>query len=170
MGKRSCADSGTAPTTDAEKDDTLAAINSVSASTGVDRRVILATIMQESGGCVRTKETSVGVRNPGLMQDHNVPNSCFTIPAPCPASIIHGMIMDGTAGTLAYPGGGDGLQQTLTQAANLGAPQCSAQQVYWASRIYNTGHYYPGTALEVGAPVTDDYVEKMANRLMGWVG
>lgn len=27
--------------------------------------------MQESGGCVRAPTTNWGVRNPGLMQDHN---------------------------------------------------------------------------------------------------
>ncbi|UKZ74851.1 hypothetical protein TrVFT333_002521 [Trichoderma virens FT-333] len=46
-------------------------IQSAAAATGVDHRFILAVIMQESGGCVRVQTTNYGVRNPGLMQDHN---------------------------------------------------------------------------------------------------
>ena len=45
-------------------------------ATGVDHRFILAVIMQESGGCVRAPTTNYGVRNPGLMQDHNGSGTC----------------------------------------------------------------------------------------------
>ncbi|POS71401.1 intracellular hyphae protein 1 [Diaporthe helianthi] len=47
------------------------AIDTVANESGVDRRVILCIIVQESGGNVRVQTTSNGVRNPGLMQSHN---------------------------------------------------------------------------------------------------
>lgn len=47
------------------------AIQQVSIASLVDHRFILATIMQESIGCVHVGTTSNGVTNPGLMQSHN---------------------------------------------------------------------------------------------------
>ncbi|TVY12604.1 hypothetical protein LARI1_G009411 [Lachnellula arida] len=164
-----------APTTSDEKTDIRASINSVSQTTGVDNRYILATILQESSGCVRAGMTlspgSVAVPNPGLMQDHNGTHTCHDKPAPCPKDTITGMLMDGTNGTLDVPGGGDGLKQTLAQAVTLGAKAGSAQAAYWSSRIYNSGSYDGKKALEdpsLGA--TADYCDKIANRLVGWVG
>ncbi|KAG8162712.1 hypothetical protein KVR01_007190 [Diaporthe batatas] len=46
-------------------------IETVAKESGVDRRVILCIIVQESGGNVRVRTTNNGVRNPGLMQSHN---------------------------------------------------------------------------------------------------
>lgn len=43
------------------------AIEAVAAASAVDHRFILATIMQESGGCVRVPTTNWGVNNPGLV-------------------------------------------------------------------------------------------------------
>lgn len=113
-GMGTCSDATQAPTTDDEKKDILASIKDVSQKTGVDSRYILATILQESSGCVRAGITlspgSVAVPNPGLMQDHNGTHTCFDKPAPCPKDTIMGMLMDGTNGTLDLPGGGDGLK------------------------------------------------------------
>ncbi|KAL8897596.1 MAG: hypothetical protein Q9207_007131, partial [Kuettlingeria erythrocarpa] len=47
------------------------AIETVSASSGVDVRAILCIIVQESGGNPRVGTTNNGVTNPGLMQSHN---------------------------------------------------------------------------------------------------
>ncbi|TVY37675.1 hypothetical protein LOCC1_G008023 [Lachnellula occidentalis] len=164
-----------APTTDNEKKDIKASIQEVAQKTGVDKRYILATILQESSGCVRAGTTlspgSVQVSNPGLMQDHNGSHNCHDKPAPCPKDTITGMLMDGTNGTLDVKGGGDGLKQTLATAEGLGAKAGSAQAAYWSSRIYNSGSYDGKKALEdptLGA--TADYCDMMANRLIGWVG
>jgi len=163
-----------APTTDDEKTDILASIKDVAQETGVDDRYILATILQESSGCVRAGTTlspGAEISNPGLMQDHNGTHTCHDKPAPCPKDTITGMLMDGTNGTLGLPGGGDGLKQTLAQAVTLGAKGGSAQAAYWSSRIYNSGSYDGKKALEdpsLGA--TADYCDKIANRLIGWVG
>ncbi|KAM0158143.1 hypothetical protein ACHAPG_004240 [Botrytis cinerea] len=147
--------------------DIKSAIISVSASSGVDPRFILAVIMQESKGCVRAPSTFGGVFNPGLMQDHNGLNSCNMNGnpiTPCPASIITGMIIDGTVGTWGVPGGGDGLQQCLAQS---GSPN-TAYGFYAAARIYNSGRHAPGS--DLGAPEwgTSCYASDVANRLLGW--
>ncbi|APA09917.1 hypothetical protein SS1G_05827 [Sclerotinia sclerotiorum 1980 UF-70] len=102
---------GTANNSPAEIADIKYAISSISGSSGIDPRFILAIIMQESG-----------------------------------ASIIAGMIRDGSTGTLGQPGGGDGLQQCLAQS---GSPY-SAQGAYVAARIYNSGSYAWGT--DLGTP------------------
>ncbi|KAF7871619.1 hypothetical protein EAF04_003726 [Stromatinia cepivora] len=143
------------------------AITSIAASSGVDSRFILAIAMQESGGCVRAPSTYGEVSNPGIMQDHNGSHSCNRGGAavnPCPAATITGMIKDGTTGTLGQPGGGDGLQQCLTQS---GSPH-TAQGVYAAARIYNSGSYVRGT--DLGTPLwgTSCYASDVANRLLGW--
>lgn len=53
---------------DAETEEMKNAITEVANSTGVDSRFILATIMQESTGCVRVITTEYSHFNPGLMQ------------------------------------------------------------------------------------------------------
>jgi hypothetical protein len=108
-------------------------IQSAAAATGVDHRFILAVIMQESNGCVRVPTTNYGVRNPGLMQDHNGAATCNEngyVPNPCPSSTIYQMISEGTAGT----NDGDGLANCLN---NAGRNDVSA--FYRAARLYNSG-------------------------------
>lgn len=90
-------------------------IQKAAGSTGVDHRFILAVIMQESGGCVRVRTTNYGVRNPGLMQDHNGYYTCNdngNVQTPCPDNTIYGMISEGTAGT----DDGDGLANCINQS------------------------------------------------------
>jgi hypothetical protein len=50
------------------------AIETVSSQSGVDQRIILCIIMQESGGNVRAANTNNGVENTGLMQAFNGSN------------------------------------------------------------------------------------------------
>lgn len=50
----------------AEVQDIYDAIQNVAADTKVDHRIILAVVMQESGGCVRAVTSENGVRNPGV--------------------------------------------------------------------------------------------------------
>ena len=92
---------------DQENSDMEAAIKKLSASSGVDPRMILAIIMQESRGCVRVWSTAYSVVNPGLMQSANGKGSCNTgtsagggtVSNPCSSSQIEQMITDGTTGT-----------------------------------------------------------------------
>ncbi|KAL9010611.1 MAG: hypothetical protein Q9180_009279 [Flavoplaca navasiana] len=129
------------------------AIETVSASSGVDVRCILVIIVQESGGNVRVGSTNNGVHNPGLMQSHN--GVSFN-PADPEGSILQ-MVRDGTEGTRH----GDGLKQLLARYGNY----------YEAFRGYNSGSVNKGDLNDpVGA--TGNYVQKAANRLMGhsWAG
>ena len=71
------------------------AIQQIATETYVDHRFILAVMMQESGGCVRAPTTNYGVRNPGLMQDHNGSGTCNDngkVSNPCPTNTIATMI------------------------------------------------------------------------------
>lgn len=139
------------------------AIQSVAATTKVDHRFILAVMMQESKGCVRVPTTANGVRNPGLMQDHDGTHTCNegTPQIPCPDDEITGMIQDGAGGTAA----GDGLAGTLNQAEGL--QRTGAQGFYTAARIYNSGSLDPSGDLGAGGS-THCYASDVANRLTGW--
>ncbi|ESZ98750.1 putative muramidase [Sclerotinia borealis F-4128] len=158
----SCNQFGQANNSPTEIADIHNAIINTAGASGVDARLILAVVMQESGGCVRVPTSFGGVINPGLMQDHNGPNSCNShgwVQNPCPAVIITGMIEDGTMGTAS----GDGLRQCIWQSG-----EGDARAAYVASRIYNTGSYMRGT--DLGAPQwgTGCYASDIANRLLGW--
>lgn len=132
------------------------AIETVSKSSGVDKRFILAVIMQESSGCVRVPTTSYGVTNPGLMQSHNGAHSCAN-KTPCPDDQILGMVKDGTMGTSS----GDGLQQLLAGAGD------GVSRYYKAARKYNSGSIAATGALQDGI-ATHCYASDIANRLVGW--
>ncbi|GFP54389.1 hypothetical protein TASIC1_0004001200 [Trichoderma asperellum] len=108
-------------------------IQMTSAATGVDHRFVLAILMQESHGCVRVNTTTGGVRNPGLMQDHNGVGSCndnHTVQKPCPSATIYQMIREGTAGTSS----GDGLANCINESGHG-----DVSDFYRGARIYNSG-------------------------------
>ncbi|KAK4988177.1 hypothetical protein LTR66_003394 [Elasticomyces elasticus] len=147
-----------------ETQDIYNSIVDIANTTQVDERFILATIMQESTGCVRVITTSYSVANPGLMQSHDGAGSCNrngVVQTPCPQSEIHQMIEDGTAGTRS----GDGLQQLLIQAQRL-----DVSRFYRAARMYNggAGSIGPNGDLQ-GTCCTKCYASDVANRLTGWV-
>lgn len=134
----------------------LDAIQEWSGPSGVDRRGILAVIMQESHGEVRVNSTTspgAGVHNTGLMQAHN--GASFN------AADAHGsirqMVKDGACG-VPGPAGGDGLQQLLARYHNF----------FVACRGYNSGdggiHM---DNLSNGGGATSSYCSDIANRLMG---
>lgn len=129
------------------------AIEKVASESGVDVRVILCIIVQESGGNVRVPTTNNGVRNPGIMQSHN---GVEFDPAHPAASILQ-MVRDGTEGTKH----GAGLKQLKAKHGNY----------YAAFRAYNSGSV---NEKDLNDPVgaTAHYVQKAANRLMGhsWTG
>ncbi|KAF5122446.1 hypothetical protein E5D57_012926 [Metarhizium anisopliae] len=108
-------------------------IQKAAGASGVDHRFILAVVMQESSGCVRVPTTNYGVRNPGLMQDHDGAASCHDggkVCNPCPSDTIYKMISEGTAGT----DDGDGLANCIN-----GAGGGDVAAFYRAARIYNSG-------------------------------
>lgn len=126
------------------------AITTLAAESGIDKRVILGTIMQESSGNVhiRTTISPDGIRNPGLMQSHNGAEFSDNDPQ---GSILQ-MVSDGTEGT-AF---GDGLKQCFAHQGNI----------YAAMREYNSGSV-DVTNLSNGLGATPSYVSDIANRLMG---
>ena len=137
-----------------------AAINQVATAQGLDNRVVLALVMQESKGCVRVPTTNNGVRNPGLLQSHNGSGTCAGV-NPCPASEITQMIKDGAAGTAS----GDGYRQCHDKTvAVVGA---TSRSVYAAARMYNSGSV-DYTNLDNGLGSTACYASDVANRLTGW--
>ncbi|KAL6797192.1 hypothetical protein GGI42DRAFT_90348 [Trichoderma sp. SZMC 28013] len=154
---------GVANNSPTETSQIQAAILSISASSGVDSRYVLATIMQESKGCVRVPTTQGFWANPGLMQDANGTHTCWLGPNnginPCPQSQIVGMVQDGTTGTAS----GSGLQQLLSSLRTTGA-----QQVYQAARLYNSGSI-PSNGDLSGPGATPSYSSDIANRLLGCV-
>lgn len=157
----SCAQFGVPNNSDAETDDIFNGVNQASNETGLDARFILAVLMQESNGCVRTPTTNWGVRNPGLMQDHNGAATCNEngVQNPCPRDTIVQMIRDGAAGTPS----GDGLTQCV---AKTGASDVS--KYYKAARMYNSGSIDSSGNLGLGGS-THCYASDIANRLTGWV-
>ncbi|KAF2154010.1 hypothetical protein K461DRAFT_267087 [Myriangium duriaei CBS 260.36] len=144
------------------------AIQSVSSSSGVDARFILAIVLQESNGCVRVPTTDWtgegGHANPGLMQTNQGTGSCNrngNVQDPCPDSEIKQMITDGTTGTAS----GDGLEQCMmeTNASDV-------SKYYKAARIYNGGlTSWTGHKADLGTGCcTLCYSSDIANRLTGW--
>ncbi|WPH04789.1 Hypothetical protein R9X50_00768500 [Acrodontium crateriforme] len=141
------------------------AIQTQASSTGLDARFILAIMMQESKGCVRVPTTNNGVRNPGLMQDHDGSGTCNdngNVQNPCPDYEIAQMIADGAAGTSQ----GDGLQQTQSQAQSATGDNGS-RAYYAAARLYNSGSA-DYSNLDNGLGSTPCYASDVANRLTGW--
>lgn len=139
-------------------------IQQIATETLVDHRFILAVIMQESGGCVRVPTSNYGVRNPGLMQDHDGDGTCNSditnqVQNPCPTDTIMQMIREGSAGTSS----GDGLAQCINQSGSSGATA-----FYKAARIYNSGSIDSSGDLCKGI-ATHCYASDIANRLTGWV-
>jgi hypothetical protein len=155
-----------------ETADIQSGISSAASAYGVDSRYILATIMQESHGCVRVGTTAGGNANPGIMQDHAGTHNCVGVAAgQCSADEINGMINDGTGGTLAEgSAGGSGLEQELAKAPSLGGTSAS-QDVYIAARLYNSGDFSYSTGGDLSNPPdgTASYSSDIANRLIGYV-
>lgn len=129
------------------------AIDTVSAESGVDARVILCIIMQESGGNVRVGNTFNGVVNTGIMQAFN---GVSFDPNNVQGSILQ-MVRDGVEGTASGPG--------LVQAYSM------YRNWYEAARKYNSGSV-DVSQLNNAMGATANYVVDFANRLMGhvWVG
>ncbi|KAF2095560.1 pectin lyase-like protein [Rhizodiscina lignyota] len=128
------------------------AIQQVAQNSLVDHRYILATIMQESIGCVwvGTSFDQDGGANPGLMQSAG---GVSYDPSNSQSSITQ-MVVDGTQGTSQ----GDGLVQAINIYGNI----------YEAARYYNSGEV-DESDLNNGEGATNTYVTDVANRMTGWV-
>ncbi|KAF2773748.1 hypothetical protein EJ03DRAFT_286022, partial [Teratosphaeria nubilosa] len=154
----SCTQFDTESNSEAENASLKSAIQSISNSTCVDQRLILAIVMQESQGCVRVWTTKYSVENPGLMQSHAGTGSCNT---GISTVSIQQMIHDGVAGTSS----GDGLQQLHTSS---GGSSAGAQAYYKAARKYNSGSIASdGNLSSPDSVATVCYVADVTNRLMG---
>lgn len=123
-------------------------ITTVAQESGIDARVILCLIMQESGGNVRVGNTFNGVNNTGIMQSFNG----VSFDPGNPAGSILQMVRDGTEGTASGPG----LKQALERYGNY----------YVALRVYNSGSVDLGQ-LNNPLGATANYVVNIANRLIG---
>jgi LysM repeat protein len=128
-------------------------ITTVAAESGIDARVILCIIMQESGGNVRVGNTFNGVNNTGIMQAFDG----VGFNAADPAGSILQMVRDGAEGTSRGPG----LKQAYAEFGNW----------YEAARKYNSGSV-DRAQLNNALGATGKYVVDFANRLMGhtWAG
>lgn len=135
----------------------IEAVGTVAAELGIDRRCILAVIMQESHGKVRVNSTTspgAGVNNTGIMQAHN--GASFNEADP-QGSILR-MVRDG-AGGVPGPTGGDGYKQLLDRYGN---------DFYVAARGYNSGDLGINQQdLSSGGGATNAYCSDIANRLCG---
>ncbi|KAF2207573.1 hypothetical protein CERZMDRAFT_18610, partial [Cercospora zeae-maydis SCOH1-5] len=153
------------PNSAEETRDLRASILSISTSTSVDPRFILATIMQESSGNVRVGTTAMANSNPGLMQSYGplCSGTCKSVPVSerCPTSMIEQMIRDGTASNAA----GMGLQDLIRKA---GVEDVS--KYYKATRMYNSGPLSipaDGDLSAESGAATKSYASDVANRLRG---
>ena len=149
-----CGDLGISPEDSGEQiGEIWNAIQQVAINSLVDHRYILATIMQESIGCVYVGTTTDqdGGPNPGLMQSAG---GASYNPSNSQGSITQ-MVVDGTQGT---GSGSDCLVVGINQFGN----------VYEAARYYNSGEV-DSNNLNNGEGATNSYVNDIANRLTGWV-
>ncbi|MCJ1445863.1 MAG: PH domain leucine-rich repeat-containing protein phosphatase 2 [Stictis urceolatum] len=126
-------------------------IQKVAGESGIDARVILAVILQESTCLLGVASTNGGVNNPGIMQSHN------GVSFDGSDSSILQMIKDGVQGT--GGDGGDGIMQYIKQYG-----------LYTGLRAYNSGpngiNKSNLEALPAGTG-TASYCNDIANRLTG---
>lgn len=156
----SCADFGEPNNSPEESEEIRKAVLAQSKAAGVDPRLALAMLVQESGGCVRVPTTNYGVNNPGLFQSHNGQGTCADV-TPCPDYEIKQMVKDGVSGTA----DGDGLSGVIQAAEKQGYEGVAAD--YAGLRIYNSGSIAESGQLQDGI-ATHCYVSDIANRLTGW--
>jgi hypothetical protein len=157
-----------------ETDQIFNAIERISQATYLDRRFILAVILQETKGCVRVQTTCSpnGVRNPGLMQSHNGESMCNSgtwgapkdVLDPCPEDKIFGMIYEGVVGVSDSTGDVSLLKMIMHSGTG------SVADLYRAARLYNSGPSVSLWKLEEAGSGTPNYASDIANRMTGWVG
>ncbi|KAL9114594.1 MAG: hypothetical protein Q9227_001272 [Pyrenula ochraceoflavens] len=139
--------------TDADVANIKDAVQQVARQTGVEARVIVCIIMQESSGNVGVATTTNqdGSHTGGLMQALGSPG--FPGKHGLTQHEITSMV---EAGTKHFKG-------NLNQ---IGGDHDSAEHIYWALRLYNSGRLDKSN-LSNGLGATDSYVSDVANRLTG---
>jgi hypothetical protein len=172
----SCSSNGwTVPNNSPQETDQLFhSIERISWTAFLDKRFILAVLLQETKGCVRVHATRSqdGVRKPGLMQSHNGVAMCNSGPRgapkyllnPCPEMEILGMIYEGVVGTSDNPD--DVSLLKMITRSGMG----TVADLYRAARMYNTGPSASMWNLEEVSAGTSSYASDVANRMTGWVG
>jgi hypothetical protein len=142
-----------------ELNDIKTALTSTASKSGLPVEFLFAIMMQESKGCVRVPTTNYGVRNPGLMQDHNGKATCNEggLTTPCPSETITQMIEEGAGIGIDW-----GLTQAIAQSSASGV-----SQYYKGARTYNSGSVDASGNLGAGV-ATHCYASDIANRLLGW--
>jgi hypothetical protein len=128
------------------------AIQVAHAQTGVDPRLLMAIIMQESHGELRVHTTIApdGSKSGGLMQCAGCPSAEGIIKdGYIPQDLVNQMVI---GGAIHYKG-------NLDRAAN--------RNVFEAFRLYNSGSANLND-LNDGMAATGPYVWEVANRLHGW--
>ncbi|KAF2877377.1 hypothetical protein BDV95DRAFT_144631 [Massariosphaeria phaeospora] len=157
----SCGQFGVPNNDDAENQALFDAIKDAGTATNMNPAFILAIVMQETKGCVRSPTTSLSHSNPGLMQSFQGTGSCNmdkNALIPCPKETINLMIQEGVGIKTAF-----GLKQTLESAGTTGA-----SKYYIAARKYNSGSLDASGNLGLGG-ATACYASDVANRLLGWI-
>ncbi|KAK8016621.1 hypothetical protein PG993_014810 [Apiospora rasikravindrae] len=131
------------------------AIRNAASSIGVDERVILGIIMQESHGYVGVRTTyspGEGIPTAGIMQCSNCPGY--------PGQT--GLSQDQTSGMV--NGGTNHFKANLRDFGD----KWSEESIYPALREYNSGSVNQND-LSDGRGATASYVSDIAQRLTGWV-
>jgi len=152
---------GSPPDTGEQQGEIYNAIVSVSQAAKVDARLILAVIIQESGGWVNVQCTAG--YNCGLMQANH--GSVSYNPSNSQAS-INQMVTDGVEGTTQGPG----YVQYLNGGSAYTYTHCASGNPYAAARAYNTGSCSKGGNMNCAQWGTASYTTDVANRLIGWDG
>ncbi|PGH18437.1 hypothetical protein AJ79_00506 [Helicocarpus griseus UAMH5409] len=127
-------------------------VHEAAGSSGLDPRIILAVIIQESHGNLRV--AAGGGRTPGIMQALGSPHCQGTAKGGCGKNTIKDMIFAGVLGT----------------GQTTGLKKCheSNGRSYGAMlRCYNSGHVFNPNDLIQAGPGTPSYVSDIANRLRG---
>ncbi|KAI9713370.1 MAG: hypothetical protein M1812_006648 [Candelaria pacifica] len=132
-----------------DTDHILHAINTASGSTHVDKRLILAVIMQESSGNIRAHSTidADGKGNGGLMQAEGSPGAEGQ--KEVSQAIVDKMVLVGSQALAWF---------TKTEGGNP----------YDGLRGYNSGTKIDKGDLSKASAGTPSYVSDVANRLRGW--
>ncbi|VUC21566.1 unnamed protein product [Clonostachys rosea] len=169
LNEGACNGLSIAPNSETENETLKSSIKSAAAQANLDERFVLATVFQESAGCVRVKTSyspNEGIRNPGLLQCFNGNFTCndpeagVEILEPCPDEQIIGMITDGMGITTS-----DGFMQCVNEKA--GASDVS--KYYKGALYYNSGVMPEDGNLGKGRS-NACYSSDIANRVMGWSG
>jgi hypothetical protein len=156
-----------------ETDQLFHAVEQIAQAALLDRRFILAVLLEETSGCVRmhTDHGADGVRSAGLMRSRGGTAMCNSgtlraprdVLEPCPEEEILWMVSEGVGG----PRDGQGDDGLLGMMKRSGTGTLT--DFYRGARLYNSGPEASLENLEDGGENPGSYASNVANRLTGWV-